>query len=296
MSEPIPDVRSIFLFGVLSVIVLIIGWKGNFFSFSEAKKPWAVPLRWFHVVSIFAIYFAVAMLIAPILGSIIRHAFFPGASPPEILAYASWLNFINSCLILFFIVLFLFRLPSPIMKGIWRRDSEIGKSYSDDFYSACFAWLISFPLVLFLSQFFDVLVSEIFHVQMMPEQLAVQFLKMTFGAPLYLLLAVLTIILFAPLIEETLFRGFLQSFIRQHLGSKQAIFITSLLFALFHYSPEQGLGNIPIVGSLFALALFLGFLYEKKGSLLAPMALHASFNAISVLNLYFLGGFPKGPL
>ena len=105
-----------------------------------------------------------------------------------------------------------------------------------------------------------------------------------------------TIILLAPLIEEILFRGFLQTFIRQHLGSRQAIGITSLLFALFHYAPEQGLGNIPIVGSLLVLALFLGFVYEKRGSLLAPITLHACFNSISVLNLYFLGGFPQSPI
>ena len=44
----------------------------------------------------------------------------------------------------------------------------------------------------------------------------------------------------------------------------------------------------------FILALFLGYLYERQGSLIAPIALHASFNAISVMNIYFLGGFSVG--
>jgi hypothetical protein len=296
MTPETSDGGAIFLFGVLSILVLLIGWKRQFFSFPKEAQSWPNPLRWFHVVSVFVIYFGVAALVAPFLGALVRRSFFPGNTTADLLAYASWLNFINSALIFILLALYLFRIPSIVRMRIWRRENEEGRPYAEDFSFAAFAWLISFPLVLFLSQVFDWIVTNLFHVKEVPEQLAVHFLKMTFGSPLYLTLAVSTIIVFAPLIEETLFRGFLQSFIRQHLGSKQAIFITSVLFAFFHYSPEQGMGNIPIVGSLFALALFLGFVYEKKGSLAAPIALHASFNAISVLNLYFLGGFPKGPI
>ena len=130
---------------------------------------------------------------------------------------------------------------------------------------------------------------KLFQVHKLPDQLAVKFLKLTFGNPVHFLLAIVSIIVLAPLIEETLFRGFLQTFIRKHLGSKQAIFITSFCFSFFHYSPGQGLGNIMILISLFVLALFLGFIYEKQGSLLAPIILHASFNAVSVINLYAFG-------
>jgi len=113
---------------------------------------------------------------------------------------------------------------------------------------------------------------------------------MTFGYPLYLVFAILTIGVFAPIIEEILFRGFLQSWIRQHLGSKQAILITSLLFAFFHYSPEQGIANITIIASLFVFSLFIGFVYEKQGMLASPIMLHSLFNAINGCNLYFFGG------
>ena len=165
---------------------------------------------------------------------------------------------------------------------------------SDDIWFALFAWSIAFPLVLFFSQALELLIYSIFNIKSLPDQVAVKFLKMTFENPVYLLLSVTSIVVLAPIVEETLFRGFLQTFIRQHLGSRQAVLITSALFSFFHYSSEQGLGNIPIIGSLFILALFLGYLYERQGSLIAPMALHASFNAISVMNIYFLGGFSVG--
>lgn len=145
-----------------------------------------------------------------------------------------------------------------------------------------------------LNALFESFFASFFNIEQLPDQVAVKFLKMTFEYPLYLLLSVFSIVVLAPLIEETLFRGFLQTFIRQHLGSKQAIWITSACFSFFHYSSEQGLGNIPIIGSLFVLALFLGYLYERQGTLIAPMALHASFNAISVMNIYFFGGYAGG--
>ena len=293
MTESSADPEAVLFFGVLSLIALVIGWKRGFFTFPPAA--WLVPLRWFHVVGVFAIYFATAMFLSPILGSLIRRGFFAGNSTPELLGYISWVNFLNSVLITAFITLFLFALAAPIRQRIWRREGETSH-LKEDMSFALLAWLLSFPLVLFASQLFDWLVSFLFGVREIPDQIAVQFLKMTFVSPVYLTLSVLTIVLFAPLIEETLFRGVLQTFIRQHLGSKQAIGITSFLFALFHYSPEQGLANLPIIGSLLVLAFFLGFVYEKRGSLFAPIALHATFNLVSVLNLYFLGGFPKSPI
>jgi len=181
-----------------------------------------------------------------------------------------------------------------VRNGILRRSSEKGRPLLNDVWFAFFAWLLAFPLVLFLSQLLELLINWSFSITQLPDQNAVLFLKSTFENPLYFILATLSIVVLAPLIEETLFRGFFQSYIRQHLGSKQAILITSVCFSLFHYTGAQGLGNISIIISLFLLSLFLGYIYEKRGSLLAPMVLHATFNAISVINLYLFGGFTTG--
>lgn len=277
---------ALFLFGAITALVLIIGWKRGFFSHSFEEK-WIVPIRLVHVLAVFLIYFGIAILVMPF----IRTFFIPTKLSP--LSLNCWLNFLNSTLIASGIAWFTWKTRPPLWPRIWQRDVP---AYKKDVETAIFAWVIAFPLVLFLSQFLDLLVTHLTHATELPDQLAVHFLKMTFSQPFYFFLTVTTVVFFAPLIEETMFRGLLQSFIRQHLGSKQAIGITSLLFAFFHYSPEQGLGNVPIIGALFVLALFLGYLYEKRGSLLAPITLHAVFNAISVANLYFLGGFPKGPL
>jgi membrane protease YdiL (CAAX protease family) len=182
-------------------------------------------------------------------------------------------------------------IPREILLKIWRRSDQ--NPYSKDLKFALLSFIIAFPLVIFLNEFLDFLTSILFHAVLLPDQIAVRFLKMTFQYPRYFFMSVIIIVILAPLLEEILFRGFLQSFIRKHLGVKSAIYITALCFSLFHYSLAQGLANISIVGSLFSLALFLGFVYERRGSLITSMTLHATFNAANVLSLYFLEYFPK---
>ncbi len=282
----LPGIPSAVGFGILSLILLYFAKKKGYFSFPHEIR-WIVPLRWYHIATVFAIYFAAVIFAVPIVSFLIRHAL---ASSP-LIAAATWLNFLTSFIILGAIAIYTSRIPREIAYKIWRRSDE--SSFVQDLSFAFLSFLIAFPLVIFLNEAFDLILYYLFHVQELPDQLAVRFLKMTFQHPRYFFLSVVTIVAFAPMLEEVLFRGFLQSFIRQHLGPRSAIVITSLCFSFFHYSPEQGLSNISIIGSLFALALFLGFVYEKRGSLPASMALHACFNAVSVLNLYFLGGFPK---
>lgn len=284
-STPV-NLGTIFLLGALSLFILRLGIRRGFFNAIPSGCDWRVPLKWFHVVCMFGIYFAIAYLISPLIILFIKYGI--QANTDSYVSLVSWINFLNSLLVIILFSLFCLRKHTPNWLNLWKSD-KVPFSIKEAVQFAGFAWILSFPLVLFLTQLLDWMTTNFFSLDQLPEQLAVHFLKMTFSEPLYLMLAVITIVFFAPLIEETLFRGYLQTYIRQHLGSKQAIFITSLLFAFFHYSPEQGLGNIPIVGSLFGLAIFLGICYEKKRTLLSPMALHASFNAFSVINLYFLG-------
>ncbi|HSX37540.1 MAG TPA: CPBP family intramembrane glutamic endopeptidase [Chlamydiales bacterium] len=274
---------SVALFGVVAVFFLYFAKRSHYFSFPKVELKWRFPIRWFHVASVFAIYLVCVTFLTPlitrVLGSILRF------SPP--IANIAWLNFLISLIILACISGYSALISREIAWKIWRRDEQ--NSLWKDMKFAALSFAIAFPLVIFSSELFDLLLYYIFQVPVLPDQLAVRFLKMTFQYPRYFFLSVATIIVFAPMLEEAIFRGFLQSFIRQKLGAKMAILITSLFFAFFHYSPDQGLANISIIGSLFVFALFLGFVYEKQGSLTSSIGLHALFNSFSVLNLYFLG-------
>jgi len=86
---------------------------------------------------------------------------------------------------------------------------------------------------------------------------------------------VLIAVVAAPLTEELIFRGCLYGILRQVGGKSLAITVSSLLFALIH-------GHIPSFAGLVILAVGLCLLYEKTGSLWAPILLHAAFNGLSI--------------
>ncbi len=87
-------------------------------------------------------------------------------------------------------------------------------------------------------------------------------------------------IVLAPVAEEVLFRGVLYPVIKQHGFPRAALWGTSVLFALIHF-------NVAIFVPLLLLALLLVWLYEKTDNLLAPIAAHATFNAVNFA-MFFL--------
>ncbi len=94
----------------------------------------------------------------------------------------------------------------------------------------------------------------------------------------------------APLFEEIIFRGLLQTGLQQSglvRGRWVTIVIASGLFAVIHFSPIAW-HTIP---ALFVLAVGLGYAYERTGSLWPPIFIHAAFNALNVW--FVLSGMVK---
>ena len=89
--------------------------------------------------------------------------------------------------------------------------------------------------------------------------------------------------IFAPFMEETMFRGILFHHLRQRWSWLVTAAIVSLIFAMLH---PQGWVAIP---ALSAIAMVLAALREWRGSLIAPMAAHACNNfLVLTLALLFL--------
>jgi membrane protease YdiL (CAAX protease family) len=80
----------------------------------------------------------------------------------------------------------------------------------------------------------------------------------------------------APVTEEVLFRGFLYGALRRRWGPMGSICASAALFSVLHGHPAALL-------SLFAVGFLLAYLYERTGSLVAPMAAHALTNLNSML-------------
>lgn len=166
--------------------------------------------------------------------------------------------------------------PGLLSRGEQARSIAIGSLT----YFLALPWVALFSAVLFFA-----LTAYLGEPPPLVDQDAVRFLKSTFEDKLLFMEAVLAIALFVPIAEEILFRGLLQSTLSKYFPISFSIPATSLFFALMHYSDAQGYSNIQIVGSLFVLSIFLGFLYERQKTLFAPIALHITFNLMSVFAL-----------
>ncbi|MEI6492315.1 MAG: CPBP family intramembrane glutamic endopeptidase [Verrucomicrobiota bacterium] len=84
----------------------------------------------------------------------------------------------------------------------------------------------------------------------------------------------------APVTEELIFRGCLYGVLRKSCGRMMAIAISSVLFALIH-------GHLPSLPGLIVLAVGLALVYERCGSLWAPVSMHAAFNALTIVAAIF---------
>lgn len=278
----------ILFFGCLAIVTFWIAWSKGFF-YLKKKPTLSKQLSFKTVLIVFAIYLGVSFVIAPLLSRLLHsNAHF---SEKAAFATVAWVQFLTLLLILLLLGLFCLTYDKTEVKRIWKDRSYFPpSSILYDIRFGARTWLVGFPFVVVIGQICDLLLFILFGYENY-EQVAVRYLKMALNFPSLLPFALFTILVAAPLLEEFLFRGILQTWFRQRLGQKAAIALASLCFALFHLAPSQGLGNISLAVSLFAFACFLGFIYERQGSLFAPISLHMSFNAISAFRILFI---PEG--
>lgn len=89
-------------------------------------------------------------------------------------------------------------------------------------------------------------------------------------------------VLGAPLIEETLYRGLIQSFVLRVTGLPiVSVLASSALFAFMHFDPE---GSIPwpALVEIGVFGLFLGATFERTKRLGVTIGMHVFFNAANL--------------
>ncbi len=91
------------------------------------------------------------------------------------------------------------------------------------------------------------------------------------------------VVLVAPVTEEVVFRGMLLRGLSVRLGAGGAVFVSALLFALFHANPWQ-------LGPSFLLGLLYGWWTVRTGSLWPAILGHALNNATGTLMFSILPG------
>lgn len=96
------------------------------------------------------------------------------------------------------------------------------------------------------------------------------------------------VVLVGPLLEELVFRGFLWRLLGGGDRPVFALVFTSLLFAAWHLDPIQSVGVLP-------LAVFLGVLRWRTGSLWAPVVVHVANNGLALCTILLGAGDATSP-
>jgi len=275
---------SLLAFGAFSLFFLYIAIRKRFFRIDEPFPNIQVNLK--EIIYTFGGYLLISFFIAPLLVKVL----FAGVKDPSMGAASetiTWITFIQLFSILLTAIYFFIlinRLSHMKFKYIWKNSTT---SALYDFGIGMTVWLVSFPVVNFFYELTNIFNILIFGKEG-PQQTAVIYIKMALASPLLFAISLFCVIIGAPIIEETLFRGFLHNFLRNRVGVKATILLSSIIFSLFHFSFRQEIGNFPLLISLFVFALFLGLLYERQKSLWASIGLHMTFNLISILRILFI--------
>ena len=101
-------------------------------------------------------------------------------------------------------------------------------------------------------------------------------------------LTVLYAIVIAPIGEELFFRGVLFRAFRDRYGFLVGALSSAVGFGLIHYIPGPAIDAALLMIVMFLTGLGLCFIYEQRGTIVAPIAAHMTFNVIGIVLIFGL--------
>lgn len=269
------ELTAILFFSLVALCVNWIAWRKGFYQWNPSPAP---EIAFKNVVAVFAIFVIIERLVAPFIAGLLIKSFNIPLNNVNLIT----LQFCISLSILISVFYYAKKALPTVFLSIWKSKTTLTPIHN--FGMGIFTLFLAFPVVIVVGEFFDLILYAIYQLESY-EQVAVKVLKTSLASPLMTFFALLTIVGIAPVLEEFVFRGTLQTYLKKRIGPKAAIIITSAVFACFHYSVEQGLGNLSLLPSLFTFACFLGFIYERQGSLFASIGLHFAFNLLNCIRI-----------
>ncbi|KAJ0974354.1 hypothetical protein J5N97_016319 [Dioscorea zingiberensis] len=124
------------------------------------------------------------------------------------------------------------------------------------------------------------LTSIIFNNLIGPKDVSNPIMKeMIFDGPLSKTVTAFLLCFTTPLLEETIYRGFLLTCLAKEMKWWEAIIISASVFSIAHFSIENSL-QLSLVGTI------LGSVYCWSGNLAAPFVVHSVYNAAILLLTY----------
>ncbi len=237
----------------------------------------ACPWRLKDVTKVFGFFFFMMLIGSPLLLRLMDSIFGVDAIEyfglSSIIIFFSILTNILTCFYVFMIVLVKYKQPYSTLglkSANWGKNIFLG-------FSRYFAIL---PVIILIGAFVD-FVARHLGITPNPQEITTKILDESSSNVLAFMIFFGT--LGAPIIEELLFRGFLQPAVRCVYGKSNAIMTSGFIFALVHLIGDQ---NIYVFLQILILGLFLAYLFEHTGSLVAPVSAHIIHNSTTLAYLF----------
>jgi len=100
--------------------------------------------------------------------------------------------------------------------------------------------------------------------------------------------AFMKVAIVAPIVEELIFRGVILQGFRRNYSSTYSVFISALLFALFHLNPWQ-------FPATFVLGLLLGWLMVRTNNIMLSIFGHFANNFLVLLSMTYFAEIQEMP-
>ena len=104
-------------------------------------------------------------------------------------------------------------------------------------------------------------------------------------------LFVIGAVIFAPVVEELLFRGVLLRGLLRRVDPTIAVLASGIIFALVHYVGDPN--TLPFLPALAGLGVFLAVVTVRSGDLSTAIFIHAGFNLTTTILFLAQGGKPS---
>jgi membrane protease YdiL (CAAX protease family) len=193
----------------------------------------------------------------------------PAKSIIAIVAQAVWSGFV----LLYFYALVRMRTQTPFWRAMGWRGLHFARQRTSDSILFCLGGGAMLALIVsfagkFINEKSDLPIEELFHSR------PTVILLMGFG------------ILVAPLVEETMFRGFLYPIFARSFGVAAGVIVTGVLFGAMH--AQQLWGGWGQISLLIGVGIVLTWVRARTGTVAASYLVHLGYNSLLFLG-FFIG-------
>ncbi len=274
-------------FRIISLFLIVTFFSGLALDYGWLTKPhWRQMIesrtgpptaQWglSAVLKTVLLFIAGSVGISLVLGSL-KTFLFHGLDPNFLILFHTTLSdFLCVGLVIYFIR----------QSGATWRDLGFKGVEAKDFWVGILGYMAIIPLFA-LALMLLILITQLFSFEPSPHPLVEVFLEKE-KSPGVIAYSIFLACVVGPFLEEIFFRGFCYPAFKKRWGRGWALVLSSAFFSAIH-------NNLFAFIPVFILGLSLGYLYEKRGTLVPSITLHILHNSIFILYFFLAKDLMKG--